>query len=66
MLMKVELVEISTYNVGNFLIQYEGQVYACRLENKNEWDKLYDYLNKPMWIDADPIHYGHYIVHEIR
>ena len=63
--MKVEIIEISTYNKGQFLAEYNGQIYAFRLQNMNEWDKLYDFLMKPMTIDAMLVGPAHYLVEHI-
>ena len=61
----VEILEISNYNAGHFLAEYNGQTYAFRLVNMNEWDKLYDHLTKPLKIQASQISPAYYIVHKI-
>lgn len=63
--MVVEITEISTYNQGHFLAECDGQLYAFRLENMGEWDKLYDHLTRPMKIDASKVGPAHYLVHKI-
>ena len=42
--MKLEITEISTYNQGYFLAECDGQLYAFRLQDMSEWDRLYDYM----------------------
>ena len=39
-----ELVGITTFNEGKFYILVDGVRYTCLLENKENWDKLYDHL----------------------
>lgn len=63
--MVVEITEISTYNQGYFLAECDGQLYAFRLENMGEWDKLYDHLMKPMRIEASKVGPAHFLVHRI-
>ena len=65
--MRVEILEISTYNAGQFLVQTEnGEQCACILENKDrDWDKLYDHLTGYMNIRATKIGPAHFVVHEI-
>ena len=61
----VEILEISTYNAGHFLAEHNGQAYAFRLVNMNEWDKLYDHLTKPLKVQVSKIGPAHYLVHKI-
>ena len=63
--MKLEITEISTYNEGRFLAESDGQLYAFRLQDMGEWDKLYDYLMRPMTVDAEQCGPAHYIVTRI-
>ena len=63
--MKLEITEISTYNQGYFLAECDGQLYAFRLQDMSEWDRLYDYMTDPMTVDAEQCGPAHYIVAKI-
>ena len=63
--MTLEITEISTYNQGYFLAESNGQLYAFQLQNMDEWDKLYDYMMKPMTVDAMKVGAARYLVEKI-
>lgn len=45
-----EITSISTYQEGFFTLHtYGGMVYKCLVENRGKWDKLYDYMNRPIF-----------------
>ena len=64
-ILEVEITHISTYNEGHFLAEYDNQTYAFKLEDMGEWDRLYDYLMKPMTVVVSKCGPAHYIVHHI-
>lgn len=63
--MTLEITDISTYNQGHFLAESDGQLYAFRLQNMDEWDRLYDHLMKPMTVDAMKVGPAHFLVERI-
>ena len=45
-----EIISIGTYNEGYFILYTPyGMVYKCLVENRDKWDKLYDYMSEPVF-----------------
>lgn len=42
-----EITYISNFREGYFIIESDGKEYKCRT-TENDWDKLYNYLSKPI------------------
>ena len=64
-MLKVDIIEISYYNMGQFLGEYEGQTYCFMVECMEDWDKLYDHLTKPVYVEASQVGPGHLLVTKI-
>ena len=65
--MKVQILEISTYNQGRFLVEFFDEQFTCELEYpERDWDKLYYYLMEPMFIHATQIGEYRLLVHSIE
>lgn len=62
-----EIVVIGTYTDGYFKgIGPDGQETTCYLHNKErDWDKLYDYLDKPIVVRGSLMTPGNFLVMEI-
>ena len=56
--MRVNIEQISTYNEGYFIVSDEnGNRMLCRLYDRDQWDKLYDYLMVPLDIRIEDEEY---------
>ena len=45
-----EITSIGTYNDGYFTLRVPcGMTYKCLVSNRDKWDKLYDYMNSPIF-----------------
>lgn len=45
-----EITSIGTYNEGYFTLHtLYGTTYKCLVENRDKWDKLYYYMDKPVF-----------------
>lgn len=54
MKIKADILEVSTYSYGYFIITYgNGIKRKCHLTNSEQWDTLYDYLTKPITLQID-------------
>lgn len=64
----LDILTISTYNEGTFTarVHEDGQEVICRLYHKErDWDKLYDYLTRPMKVKVNLMTAGNLLVMEI-
>ena len=50
--MKVKVVELSTFNLGHFIGEYNKKRYVFKLQDKLLIDKVYESLNKEITIRA--------------
>lgn len=56
--MRVNIQQVSTYNEGYFIVSNKnGDAMFCRLCDGMQWDKLYDFLMRPLDIEIEDEEY---------